>query len=95
MLSQLPTYSFLVRSGSCDSTAGSEAGAEGVAEEDGRYACSICKERYEGSEEIKILPCMHQFHCECVDNWLRLKTTCPVCKMDAFAPHDDGQLGVQ
>ena len=29
---------------------------------------------------MRILPCSHAFHAECVDQWLKEKDTCPMCK---------------
>lgn len=31
-------------------------------------------------EQIKVLPCGHDFHAECLDPWLQLKAMCPLCK---------------
>jgi len=33
-------------------------------------------------EEGKILMCFHIFHSNCIDDWLKEKSTCPLCKMD-------------
>ncbi|KAJ3679924.1 hypothetical protein LUZ60_016202 [Juncus effusus] len=44
-------------------------------------ACSICLEEYRDGETVRILPCKHEFHAECVDPWLtKWGTFCPVCK---------------
>lgn len=48
-----------------------------------RYRCAVCLCEYEEGEELKILPCLHRFHAECVDTWLRNSATCPVCKYSA------------
>ncbi|KAI8603257.1 hypothetical protein EDD21DRAFT_42590 [Dissophora ornata] len=45
-------------------------------------SCSICLCDYEDLEELRHLPCNHYFHKECVDEWLKLKRTCPLCKYD-------------
>ncbi|WUR02449.1 E3 ubiquitin-protein ligase RNF13 [Vairimorpha necatrix] len=42
--------------------------------------CTICFEQYEIGNEVKFLPCSHHFHCTCVDEWLSLKESCPLCK---------------
>merc|ERR1711865_1118972 len=43
--------------------------------------CSICLCEYEDKDELRLLPtCSHKFHVKCIDEWLLLKTNCPVCR---------------
>ncbi|XP_019186656.1 PREDICTED: RING-H2 finger protein ATL70-like [Ipomoea nil] len=43
--------------------------------------CSICLADYKTSDMLRLLPdCDHLFHLKCVDPWLRLHPTCPVCR---------------
>ncbi|CAI0387635.1 unnamed protein product [Linum tenue] len=43
--------------------------------------CAICLEDYNGGEPCRIMPvCKHMFHVACIDNWLNVKITCPVCR---------------
>ncbi|KAK6131617.1 hypothetical protein DH2020_034631 [Rehmannia glutinosa] len=43
--------------------------------------CSICLADYKNSDLLRVLPdCGHLFHVKCVDPWLRLHPTCPVCR---------------
>ncbi|KAK8588775.1 hypothetical protein V6N13_087670 [Hibiscus sabdariffa] len=43
--------------------------------------CSICLADYKGNDSVRLLPgCGHLFHFKCVDHWLRLHATCPVCR---------------
>lgn len=43
--------------------------------------CSVCLADYKGSDMLRLLPdCGHLFHLKCVDPWLRLHPTCPVCR---------------
>ncbi|WOL16602.1 RING-H2 finger protein ATL66-like [Canna indica] len=49
---------------------------------DGEEApCSICLSGLTEREKVKVLPsCDHTFHVECVDEWLRAHTSCPLCR---------------
>lgn len=44
--------------------------------------CTICLTGYQEEEELRLLPCdkRHHFHKECVDSWLILNATCPICR---------------
>ncbi|CAN8312096.1 unnamed protein product [Cochlearia groenlandica] len=42
--------------------------------------CCICLCAYEDGTELRELPCGHHFHCSCVDKWLYINATCPLCK---------------
>ncbi|XP_009110628.1 E3 ubiquitin-protein ligase At1g12760 isoform X1 [Brassica rapa] len=42
--------------------------------------CCICLSAYEDGTELRELPCGHHFHCSCVDKWLYINATCPLCK---------------
>eukprot|EP00977_Amphora_coffeiformis_P003653 scaffold710_cov171-Amphora_coffeaeformis.AAC.22 len=42
--------------------------------------CSICLEDFKTGDERKIMPCLHGFHADCVDKWLRTNGSCPICK---------------
>ncbi|XP_021729158.1 putative RING-H2 finger protein ATL21A [Chenopodium quinoa] len=44
--------------------------------------CSICLSEYKINEVLKISPhCLHRFHVDCVDQWLVLDGTCPICRV--------------
>ena len=54
--------------------------------------CIICFEEYQAGDIIRILPCNHEFHLECIDHWAftfastttsrsREKPSCPLCKL--------------
>jgi hypothetical protein len=42
--------------------------------------CSICLEHFKPGDSKKSLPCLHGFHAQCVDKWLRSNGSCPICK---------------
>ncbi|XP_066246985.1 E3 ubiquitin-protein ligase goliath-like [Euwallacea similis] len=44
--------------------------------------CAVCIEPYKLSDTLRILPCGHEFHKNCIDPWLLEHRTCPMCKMD-------------
>ncbi|XP_011084385.1 RING-H2 finger protein ATL70-like [Sesamum indicum] len=44
-------------------------------------ACSICLVDYKDNDVLRLLPeCGHLFHLNCVDPWLMLNPTCPICR---------------
>jgi hypothetical protein len=63
------------KAGSSSSTSSSGGSAECA-----NRSCSVCMEEYAPGDTVKTLPCLHQFHCNCIDTWLRQSTVCPVCK---------------
>ncbi|GFZ07991.1 C3H4 type zinc finger protein [Actinidia rufa] len=57
------------------------AGAEkerAIAGEDA--VCCICLAKYAENDELRELPCCHFFHVECIDKWLKINASCPLCK---------------
>lgn len=43
--------------------------------------CSICLSEYEPKETLRTIPdCNHYFHAHCIDEWLKMNATCPVCR---------------
>ncbi|XP_018845101.1 RING-H2 finger protein ATL67-like [Juglans regia] len=43
--------------------------------------CSICLCEYKDSEMLRMMPeCRHYFHLYCIDPWLKLNGSCPVCR---------------
>lgn len=45
--------------------------------------CAICLDKMSVGATVKIFPCRHFFHEECIASWfVRSKHTCPLCKFD-------------
>ncbi|GLT90770.1 hypothetical protein SLE2022_086880 [Rubroshorea leprosula] len=43
--------------------------------------CPICLSEYQPKEALRTIPdCKHYFHADCIDEWLRMNTTCPLCR---------------
>jgi hypothetical protein len=50
-----------------------------VSSPDEHLGCSICTEDFEKGQDLRVLPCDHKFHPECVDPWLlNVSGTCPL-----------------
>jgi hypothetical protein len=43
-------------------------------------SCVICMNEYNRNETILKLRCNHVFHEDCIKNWLKIKTDCPICR---------------
>jgi hypothetical protein len=44
-------------------------------------SCTVCLCEYEGGDEMRRLPCGHDFHQACIDKWMTQHTTCPICRV--------------
>ncbi|XP_057976303.1 putative RING-H2 finger protein ATL69 isoform X2 [Malania oleifera] len=43
--------------------------------------CSICLSEYKAKDMVRCVPeCNHCFHSDCIDEWLRMSATCPLCR---------------
>lgn len=49
----------------------------------GGTMCNICLASYEVGDEVRTVQCMHKFHRDCIDPWLRTNNSCPICKYRA------------
>jgi len=42
--------------------------------------CAICLGTWDKDDMIKVTPCGHAFHEECLGGWFRNARTCPICR---------------
>ncbi|KAK2021085.1 hypothetical protein LX32DRAFT_277376 [Colletotrichum zoysiae] len=67
--------------GAANATGSASHGSSG--QEDENLGCSICTEDFTVGEDVRVLPCNHKFHPNCVDPWLvNVSGTCPLCRLD-------------
>merc|ERR1711920_215443 len=64
MLEFLPTYQF--------------GDSEAPSVRSRKPTCIICLSEIEVGDNVRRLPCGHDFHARCVDDWLKLSSTCPL-----------------
>ncbi|OMO82513.1 Zinc finger, RING-type [Corchorus olitorius] len=55
--------------------------------EDGE--CVICLEEWKHGEVVKEMPCKHKFHGECIEKWLGVHGSCPVCRYKMPVEEED------
>ncbi|CAA7058608.1 unnamed protein product [Microthlaspi erraticum] len=46
--------------------------------------CCICQEVYAEGDNLGTLECGHEFHKDCIKQWVMLKNLCPICKTVAL-----------
>ncbi|KAJ4963643.1 hypothetical protein NE237_023582 [Protea cynaroides] len=46
----------------------------------GGEACRICLEEFSVGLEVKVMPCAHVFHGDCIITWLQQSHYCPLCR---------------
>ncbi|GLC38209.1 hypothetical protein PLESTB_001087600 [Pleodorina starrii] len=42
--------------------------------------CCICLGNFSTGDQLKSIQCVHYHHAACLDEWLRIKACCPLCK---------------
>ncbi|KAI3792713.1 hypothetical protein L2E82_06601 [Cichorium intybus] len=84
-INSMPTYKFKKNNKQETNSEGGilAAGTEKERAISGEDAvCCICLAKYANDDELRELPCSHFFHVECVDKWLKINATCPLCKTE-------------
>ena len=54
--------------------------------------CPICLEKFVGNRPIRVLPCRHRYHSDCVDDWLVRRRRCPLCGYDILRNYKNAWL---
>ncbi|XP_047340296.1 putative RING-H2 finger protein ATL21A [Impatiens glandulifera] len=80
-----PQSSTTTRGGLDDSTIQSYPiviiGESGLSPGLNNKTCPICLSEFLAKETVRFIPdCTHNFHSKCIDEWLHLNPSCPVCR---------------
>ncbi|PQQ19547.1 E3 ubiquitin-protein ligase RING1-like [Prunus yedoensis var. nudiflora] len=62
-----------------------------IVEGHGGSECVICLEQFEIDGVAKEMPCKHRFHGCCIEKWLKIHGSCPVCRYNM--PVDEEETG--
>ena len=56
-----------------------DLGGISFSQDGSQFNCSICTEELKERQDMRVLPCSHRYHPECVDPWLlNISGTCPL-----------------
>ncbi|ORX85145.1 hypothetical protein BCR32DRAFT_242048 [Anaeromyces robustus] len=51
--------------------------------------CAVCIDDFTDGDKLRVLPCHHEYHVECIDLWLTTrKRFCPICKRSITGEDD-------
>ncbi|MCL7045388.1 hypothetical protein MKW94_002005 [Papaver nudicaule] len=53
--------------------------------------CTICQDGYENKDTIGTLDCKHEYHEDCITEWLAQKNVCPLCKRQGLKTMDENK----
>jgi len=48
--------------------------------------CSVCQDDYKTGDKCVSLPCEHNYHKDCVVEWLKRHDSCPICRKPISTP---------
>ena len=44
--------------------------------------CCICQATLKNNDQVTLLDCAHHYHSDCIGEWIKYKTECPVCRTE-------------
>lgn len=56
----------------------------------GSAVCVICQEYCKNCEDVRVLPCGHEYHFGCIEQWISVNNTCCVCQCVAVPVETSG-----
>ncbi|XP_019187161.1 PREDICTED: E3 ubiquitin-protein ligase RING1-like isoform X1 [Ipomoea nil] len=65
-----------------------------ILDKDPVIPCPICKDLFVLNLEVKMLPCKHMYHSDCILPWLEMNNSCPVCRF-RLPPREDEDSEVE
>ena len=42
--------------------------------------CVICMENFKEGDTLRTMICLHRFHRNCIDKWIKSNAICPICR---------------
>ncbi|CAH2037786.1 unnamed protein product [Thlaspi arvense] len=54
-------------------------------------SCAICLEEWSEGDVAAEMPCKHKFHSKCVEEWLGVHATCPLCRYEMPVEQEQGE----
>ncbi|KUI60672.1 E3 ubiquitin-protein ligase RNF13 [Cytospora mali] len=82
-----------VGGGGSSAAAGTSDAHAGASNEEG-LGCPICTDDFTVGEDVRVLPCNHKYHPQCIDPWLvNVSGTCPLCRLDLRPDQGEGGEG--
>ncbi|XP_059316005.1 E3 ubiquitin-protein ligase MPSR1-like [Lycium ferocissimum] len=61
-----------------------------ICEEEEKIECVVCLDELGVGDVAKEMPCKHRFHGDCVEKWLKIHGSCPICRYKM--PEENGDL---
>ncbi|KAK4411000.1 E3 ubiquitin-protein ligase RDUF2 [Sesamum angolense] len=58
-------------------------------ESDPTMLCPVCKDPFVVNSVVKMMPCKHSYHSDCIVPWLEINNSCPVCRFKLPAAEEE------